>query len=68
LTPELLVFMSVAPAPELFSFMAPVSAPVSIPFHTLLFSIVLVCLKLNGKWIISSTQNYENRLYQTYGV
>jgi len=39
--PELLVFMSVAPAP--------VPDPASACFHTLMFSIVLVCLKLNGK-------------------
>jgi len=43
--PELLVFMAVAPAPELSFLMA----PASVRFHTLKFSIVLVCLKLNGK-------------------
>jgi len=45
--PELLVFMSVAPDSELFFFMAPDPAPVR--FHTLIFSIALLCLKLNGK-------------------
>jgi len=33
------------------------TAPASVRFHTLTFSIVLVCLKLNGKWDISNTQN-----------
>jgi len=55
--PELLVFMSVVPAPELSFFMAPAPSPDSACFHTLIFSIVLVCLKLNGKWFKSSTQN-----------
>jgi len=32
-------------------------APVSVRFHTVIYPIVLVCLKLNGKWNISSTQN-----------
>jgi len=47
--PELLVFMSVAPAPELSFFVAPAPALASVHFHTLIVSIVLVCLKLNGK-------------------
>ena len=51
LAPGLLVLMSVALAP----------GPASVRFHTLIFSIVLVCLKLNGKWIKTSTQN----TYQT---
>jgi len=45
---ELLVFMSVVPALELYFFMA----PASIRFHKLShinISVVLVCLKLNGK-------------------
>jgi len=29
--------------------MSPGPAPASVRFHTLIFSIVLVCLKLNGK-------------------
>jgi len=33
------------------------TAPASGRFHTLIFSIVLVCLKLNGKWIKTSAQN-----------
>jgi len=41
--PELLVFISVAP--ELSFFVA----PASIHFHKLIFSIVVVYLKLNGK-------------------
>ena len=32
-------------------------APASVRFNTLIFSIALVCLKLNWKWIISSAQN-----------
>jgi len=36
---ELLVFMNVAPAPD----------PASVRFHTLVFSFILACLKLNGK-------------------
>jgi len=50
---ELLVFMSMAPAVELSFFMA----LASVRFHTLIFSIVLVCLKLNGKRFKSSTLN-----------
>jgi len=55
--PELLVFMSVSsdPVPELSFFMDP--APDSVCFHKLIFSVVLVCLKLNGKLIIPSKQN-----------
>jgi len=45
--PELLLFMSETPAPELSFFMAP--APASFRFRTLIFSIVFLCLKLNGK-------------------
>jgi len=45
--------MSVAPALALFLFMA----LASVRLHTLIFSSVLVCLKLNGKLIISSTEN-----------
>jgi len=41
--PELLVFMSVALAPEHSFF------PASVHFYTLIFSIVLVHLNLNGK-------------------
>jgi len=44
MAPALLVFMSLAL--ELF-FLTPVSA--SVRFHTLKFSIVLMCLKLNEK-------------------
>jgi len=47
--PELLVFMSVATAPELSIFMDQAPAPASVRFHTLMFSIALVCLNLNGK-------------------
>jgi len=51
--PELLVFMNEAPppAPELSFFMtpAPDPAPACVRFYTLIFSVVLVCLKLNGK-------------------
>jgi len=36
-TPEILVFMSVAPALEPSFFMAPAPAPASIRFHTLKF-------------------------------
>jgi len=45
MAPELVVFMTVAPTPELSFFMAPASAH----FHKLIFSIVLVFLKLNEK-------------------
>jgi len=45
--PELLVFLSVALATELSFFMAPGPASASVRFHTLIFPIVLVCLKLN---------------------
>jgi len=47
--PELFVFMSVAPGPKLSFFMAPAPAPASVRFHTVIFSTVLVRLKLNGK-------------------
>jgi len=46
--PELLVFMDPDPAPELLVFMDPDPAPGSVRFHTSMFSIVLVCFKLNG--------------------
>jgi len=52
--------MNMAPAPELLVFMSVAPAPVSVRFHTLIFSIVLVCPKFNGKRITSSTQNKEN--------
>jgi len=39
------------------SLMAPTPASASVRFHKLIFSFVFVCLKLNGKWMISSTQN-----------
>jgi len=44
-------FMTVAPHPGLFFFMAlaPDLAPAFLRFHATLLSIVLVCLKLNGK-------------------
>jgi len=45
--------MSMAPAQELSFYMA----PASVHFPTLIFSIALVCLKLNGKEILSMTQN-----------
>jgi len=45
--PELLVFMTVAPA--LSFFIVPDPVPASVRFHALILSIVLVCLKLNGK-------------------
>jgi len=48
--PELVVFMTAAPAPELSFFMAPALA--SVYFHTLIFSIDLVCFKLNEKRIL----------------
>jgi len=35
-------------------------APSSVRFYTLIFSIVLVRPKLNGKLLMSSTQNSEN--------
>ena len=38
-----------APAPELSFFMAPAPTRVSVHFHKLIFSIVLVCLKVMGK-------------------
>jgi len=43
--------MNMAPAPalELLVFMSVAPAPASVCFHTLIFSIVLVCLKLNEK-------------------
>jgi len=47
--PELFVFMNVAPVPELSFHMAPAPAATSVRLHTLKMSIVLVCLKLNGK-------------------
>jgi len=43
-----------------FLSMAPAAA--SVRFYTLMFSVVLVCLKLNGRFIISSGQNKENML------
>ena len=58
--PELLVFMNMAPAPELSFFRNQAPAPASIRFHTCNSLIVLVCLKLNGKLMKSSTQNQEN--------
>jgi len=64
--PELLVFMSVALAPELAFFMAPAPALASVRFYTLIFSIVLVCLKLNGKLIQSSRLHISKRTYQTF--
>ena len=42
---ELLVFMSVALGPKPSFFMT----PTSVRFHTLIFLIFLVCLKLSGK-------------------
>jgi len=41
--------MNMAPAPELLVFMSAAPAPASVRFHTLIFSIVFVCFKLNGK-------------------
>jgi len=46
---ELLVFMALALAPRLSFFMALDPAPACVRFYTLIFSTVLVCLKLNGK-------------------
>jgi len=43
-----------------FHNMAPAQVPVSVRLCTLIFSIVLVCLKLNWKWNISSKQNQKN--------
>jgi len=45
--PELLVFMTVAPA--LSFLMAPALDPASVCFHALIFSIVMASRKLNGK-------------------
>jgi len=58
--PDLMVLMSVAPAPELSFFMTQAPAPDSIRFHTFNILIVLVCLKLNEKLMKSSTQNQQN--------
>jgi len=44
--PELLAFMSIALAPKLPFFHN--MAPASIRFYTLIFSFLLVCLKLIG--------------------
>jgi len=38
--------------------MAPASA--SVRFYVLIFSIVLVCLKLTGKWHITAALNRKN--------
>jgi len=45
--PELMVFISVALAPDISFFHSMALAPVR--FYTLIFSVVLVCIKLNGK-------------------
>jgi len=64
---KILVFMSVTPAPEIFFFtaLAPGVAPASVHFHILIFSIVLVCLKLKME-----NESYQalkpNRIYQTF--
>jgi len=56
--------MNMGPAPEVVVCMT--VAPASVCFHTLLFSIVVVCLKLNEKWIISSRLHKFKRIYQTF--
>ena len=67
--PELLVFMSVALAQEL-SFLdsmaaASASAPAPASFlYTLIFSLVWVCLKLNGNEVYRVHET--KRIYQTY--
>jgi len=57
--PELLAFMSVAPAPELF-FHDSGSSFGFYSFSHIDILIVLVSLKLNEKLMKSSTQNQEN--------
>ena len=51
-----LFFHSVALAP----------APASVRFYTLILSIALVCLKLNGKWNAVYQAHKTERMYQTY--
>ena len=65
--PELLVFMSVALAQELsfLDSMAAASAPAPASFlYTLIFSLVWVCLKLNGNEVYRVHET--KRIYQTY--
>jgi len=65
--PELLVFMSVALAQELsfLDSMAAASVPAPASFlYTLIFSIVWVCLKLNGNEVYRVHET--KRIYQTY--
>ena len=64
------------PAPELFCswlwlrlrrvaiFVAHAQAPASVQFYTLVFSMVLVCLKLNRKWNIWSRLHNAKKIYQ----
>jgi len=46
-------------------FMDPDPAPALVRFHTFIFSVVLLCLKLNRKWIIWSKLRKTKWLYQT---
>jgi len=64
--PELFAFMSVALAQELsfLDSMAVASAPAPASFLYTLFSIVWVCLKLNGNEVYQVHET--KRIYQTY--
>jgi len=53
-----LFFMAPTPAPD--------QAPASVRFYKLIFAIVLVCLKLNGKWNVWSRLHKNKRKHQTF--